>query len=221
MAWSRGRSAAAVAVGALSALGNAQAFFGGDESSCSATQAFVDLGCFVDLLSLGLTPFSPVSYDPSLQATLSFPGFDPGSNFNNTVTPQSCVEVCRGYGYRTAALESGECSCGYGLPLGFPNPPALPGNCNTPCPGDASQFCGGAGSIRILVDPTFADPALLNAAPPGEVAGYYQYLGCFHQDASFPTNDLVNTRSTQANVDLCLQRCATLRYPLARATPDG
>jgi len=221
MAWSRGRSAAALAVGALSALGNAQGFFGGDQSSCTPTEDFVDMGCYTGDLSIALTPFSPVTYDPSLQATLSFPGFDPGSNFNNTVTPQRCVQVCRGYGYRTAALESGECSCGFGIPLGFPTPPLISGTCDTPCPGDASQFCGGVGSTRILVDPTFANPALLDAAQPGTVAGYYQYLGCFHQDSSFPTNDLVNTHSTQANVDLCLQRCATLRYPLARATPDG
>lgn len=214
MVWSRGRSAAALAVGALSALSKAQGLFGGDQSlSCSPALDFVDIGCFQGDQT-GYTRFNPTSYDPTNPSSYSFPGFDPGSIINNTVTPQRCANLCRGYGFRTASLYAGTCACGYGIPDTFP--PVTPGTCNTPCPGDGSQMCGGAEDTTLLVDPSFAD---LSNASPADIATHYQYLGCFHQEAGFPTDTVVT--STEVDVDGCMANCALLRYPLARAVPNG
>ncbi|KAH8908184.1 hypothetical protein BR93DRAFT_604335 [Coniochaeta sp. PMI_546] len=215
MAWSRGRSAAALAVGVLSALGNAQALYGGDQSSCGPTEDFVNIGCFLGDQTF-LTPFDPTNYNPA-DPSNSYPGFDSGTNFNATVTPQICVTTCRGYGFRTAALLNGACSCGYGLPAVYP--PVVAGSCAVPCIGDSSQTCGGATDTQLYIDPSFADPNQLSGAAPADVAAYYEYLGCFHQDASFPTGDPANTVSTQATVEGCLANCALLRYPLANAVP--
>lgn len=214
MTWSRGRAAAALAVGVLSALGNAQAYFGGDQSAvCDASQDFVDVGCYLGDMTT-ITPFTPVNYDPS-NPFGSYPGFDTGTNFNATVTPQTCVQTCRGYGYRTASLLAGTCRCGTTAPT--PIPATLGGTCTFPCGGDASQFCGGATDTQIYVDPSFADPAALSGAPPADVASHYAYLGCFHQTNNFVTEDEVNTITNQPTIDNCLAQCALLQYTLVEA----
>lgn len=217
MGWFRGRSAAALAAGALSALGNAQAFYGGDQSaSCSASQNFYYLGCYPSDLASSLTPFSPEAYIP-LALGNSYPGFSPDSTVNNTVTPQACVTVCRGYGYRTAALYAGSCSCGYDVPAELQ--PTTSGTCDIPCGGDSSQTCGGSASTQIYVDPSFADPVVLAGATPADIAAHYQYLGCFFKANDFPTDDDAVTITTQDSMALCLAQCAETGYPLARAEP--
>ena len=211
------RSSAALAVGVLSALVNAQAFYGGDQSVCTAAEAFVDLGCYLTNLQTTLTPFTPNNYDPA-NPEGSYPGFDSGTNYNATVTPQVCVTTCRGYGYRTATLFDGTCGCGYDVP-GLLN--VLGGNCDTPCPGDASQSCGGAAATEVYVDPSFADNDQLAAQTPADIAAFYQYLGCFNDVNAFPTEATAVSLTNQPSIVNCLNACASLRYPLARATALG
>ncbi|KAB5517283.1 hypothetical protein GE09DRAFT_567957 [Coniochaeta sp. 2T2.1] len=219
MARSHGRSAAALAVGVLSALGNAQGYYGGDQSTCDSSDAFVDIGCFSGNNQPLYTPFIVENYDPAA-LTNSFPGYvGLDNNFNSTVTPLACTTVCRGYGYRTASLRNNVCACGYGVP--DPYPPTLSGDCSVPCAGDASQLCGGAVDTRIFLDPSFADPNALATAGAPALAEYYQYLGCFNQESSFPTNDAGNTIIVVDSIEVCLERCAAIRYPLARATKTG
>lgn len=211
------RTAAALAVGVFSALGNAQAFFGGDQSVCGAGNEFVDLGCYAGNYQTVLTPFLPASYDPA-NPSVSYPGFDAGTNYNATVTPQTCTTACRGFGYRTATLFNGQCACGYDVPQ---FPVAIAGTCDFACDGDASQNCGGAASTEVFVDPSFADYDTLQTTLPGDLEPYYQYLGCFAAADNFPTEDPGNTQTTQDTATLCLAHCAGLGYPLARATPLG
>jgi hypothetical protein len=221
MAWSRGHSLVIWALGSLAAFSNAQAFFGGDQDAvCPAEYSFVDLGCFsgnLNTLVPGYTfaAFTPSTYVPGNPAT-TFPGFDPGSNYNNTVTPQNCVTACRGFGYRTAALFNGGCSCGYEVPSNVPTT-LTPGTCDFECSGDSTQTCGGGSSTQVYTDPSFADPAALAAAGTA-LGSYSQYLGCFYVSNSFPTEDGTRSSTVQPDIATCLQTCAGLGYPLAMAS---
>lgn len=211
MAWSRRHYLAIWALGVGTTFVNAQAFYGGDQSiTCSAEDNFVDFGCFLGDLRPTLAPFSPQAYSPT-DPSRSYPGFDPGSIFNNTVTPQNCATACRGFGYRTAILYNGGCGCGYGTPV-----VSLPlGTCDFQCPGDSSQTCGGGSSSRVYIDPSFADPGVLTALSAPELADDYEYLGCFYQSNSFPAAEDAAV-TVQPSMELCLEQCALLGYPLAR-----
>lgn len=66
------------------------------------------------------------------------------------MTPLNCARVCRGYGYKFAALRDNTCTCGIQLPTGYePSGSAL---CNRLCNGDNTQTCGGLLDAQILVD---------------------------------------------------------------------
>ena len=89
--------------------------------------------------------------------------------FSN-MTVESCLTSCKSQGFSrnasiptflvvfianpriVAALEySGECYCDLSLANGAV--PTSPVNCNTPCNGNPSQICGGAGYISFYVSP--------------------------------------------------------------------
>jgi hypothetical protein len=121
-----------------------QAYYGSVEAELAACSGdnFVDLGCFADFgpAAGDYFTFQPQGgiHDPP---SATFPGFDPGSPVNNTLTPLDCARACRGFGYKFAAVVNvGECRCGIQLPDGLT---AGTGHCDMPCPGDANQFCGG------------------------------------------------------------------------------
>ncbi len=84
------RLQALVAVALLS-IANAQGFFGSltAELGACGSDNFVSLGCFPNfLLNAGVFfSFTPQGFNPS-EPSLSFPGWDPGSPYNNTVTPR-------------------------------------------------------------------------------------------------------------------------------------
>lgn len=216
MGWSSGRSLAIFGLAALCGLANAQAAYGGIQSDvCPALDNFAYLGCFAGDLTTTIK-FAPQNYVPGSPLSSDYPGFDPGSNINNTVTPTTCAAACRGFGFRVTALFNGGCRCGNQIP-------ALTGGagtCTFACHGDSSQICGGLASTAIFTDPTFADPAVLSTKTAAQIAANYKYMGCFYQSDIFPTND-ANAHSTVATPQFCLAKCAALGYPLAKAAFAG
>ncbi|RKU41180.1 hypothetical protein DL546_000067 [Coniochaeta pulveracea] len=205
------------AVASLAGVVHGQAFYGTDQSTaCAAFPDFANLGCYLgDIRAASGYEFSPMNYNPSNPSN-TYPGFWPGNDFNNTVTPSACARACRGFGFRVAALYDGDCSCGYNDPTGL----TLLATCAAPCSGDASQTCGGGGATQVFVDPSFADPDAVAGTPQTQLAAYYQRLGCFHiiGGQEFPTQNRVNSAFTSSTVQVCLESCALLRYPLAYAS---
>ncbi len=68
------------------------------------------------------------------------------------MTVDACVAFCDGRGFRYAGLENAvECYCGNAVPADrLPSSPGLLGNCDLfPCPGNATQFCGGYAEIGV------------------------------------------------------------------------
>lgn len=216
----RFRQALVAATGLLSAA-NAQGFFGTVQAQLDTcgSDNFISLGCFGNfILNAGaLFSFTPTDFNPQ-NPSFSFPGFDPGSRFNNTITPLSCARVCRGYGYKFAAVRNNVCSCGLQLPTGYAAAPNTV--CNLPCNGDQAQTCGGTVDAQIYVDPTFAGNALVPAtnSNPG-LANFYRHLGCYNSPTGFPTQD-VRAPALVLDIDVCFALCAGMGYPLVTAKPE-
>ena len=226
-----------VAVAGLLGAANAQAYFGPPVGqvgfpTCSAFSLRY-LGCFATTVGdLNFyAPFQPAAYvSPPSANPNSFPGYDPGSLFDNTVTPADCGEACRGYGFKYSILFNGQCRCSTQLPAAGPGN-AAPGACNVACGGDATQTCGGTGAADLYIDPSFADqipslPAVAPALPPGlnaPLAVSYSYLGCYRTDG-FASGDAAGRLATNVpfaglfpTVGDCYARCAGLGYPLVYA----
>lgn len=179
-----------------------------NHSTCPGYE-FRYLGCFTGDLSYAFRPALYTFADPSY----NFPGWDPGSNINNTVLPLYCGNVCRGFGFKYAALSGGlVCSCGFAEPSsGLSVDPTT--NCNTPCAADITQNCGGTGFTDVYVDPSFASPAEI-ASAGANLATYYKYLGCYYKP-NYPTGESAISFTNQASQSACLTQCASHGYPMA------
>lgn len=213
---------ALAAAASLLSVADAQAFLGSVSAEIAACgfDNFIYLGCFSNLeISAGeFFNFNPQGYnlgDPSR----SFPDWDPGSLFNSTVTPLNCARVCRGYGYKFAALRDNSCTCAIQMPTGYEA--SASATCNVPCGGDASQTCGGGADAQIYVDPTFAanEAVPITDSNPA-LADYYQYLGCYNAPNGFPTQD-ARASALVADIDVCFSVCAGLGYPLVHGSPEA
>jgi hypothetical protein len=216
------RIGAALAVARLAGFAHAQGYFGGDEGVCGPENDFRELGCYEgDLTGPGTNyPFAPGAWDPvNGDPSLAFPGWDPGSKYDNTVAPYGCQKACRGHGFKYAAFTNSVCHCGMLPPPDGTNTGTL---CNRYCPADDQQECGGADTM-IYVDASFADPAAVTA-DIATTASYYKYIGCFVFGRFNTQNNDIASGTCTPTVEECHQYCATNGYPLAAAIyndPDG
>ena len=203
----------------LVSLVSGQAFFGDSTGGTRDTgtitknvtcpsQIYRYLGCFTGDLSYAFRPQFYTKADP----TLNYPGWDPGSIINNTVVPLYCSNVCRGFGYRYAALFNGlTCSCGFSEPSSGLSTSTL--NCNSECGGDITRTCGGSGATDVYADPSFAGPSSLTG-DGATLATRYTYLGCFYKP-NYPTMDSAVMVTNQASQAACLSHCSSNGYPMA------
>lgn len=216
-----------LAVSSFLGIVEAQAYYGtlSRELASCGSDNFVYLGCFPNFETQAgnqYFPFDPTGYNPP-GPSRSFPGWDPNSNYNNTVTPLDCSRACRGFGYKFASLRDNSCKCGIQLPLGY-----LPGSdaaCNVPCKGDQRQTCGGGSDAQLYLDPTFAANSQVPIPVPvtngnPTIANYYQYLGCFFTPEGFPTQDS-RANTLRPTIQDCLNYCAGLGYAYAYGYAEG
>ncbi|KAK3365199.1 WSC domain-containing protein [Lasiosphaeria ovina] len=223
MGWPNRTGRALVALAGLLGAVNAQGYFGtvqNEIASCGSDN-FIYLGCYADFLNQAGTNFfrfNPQAYN-SGDPSRSFPDWDPGSNYNNTMSPVGCARVCRGFGFKYAAVRDNNCNCGLQLPAALV--PGLDTFCNVPCAGNSLLTCGGGNYAQVYVDPTFASPlytpiTTLNAT----LSNYYKYLGCYSISNGFPTQD-TRAQQTFTSIDDCFSTCAALGYPLVFGSPQG
>lgn len=202
----------------------AQGSAGGDQSSCSAAQAWVYKGCYNDT-SNGRT----AGFSWQLRTSTSDPKYYPGFISSSNMTIEICLQACRGHGFGWAAAWAGsECYCGSEFPMAKnngstiygPSPPpgAAPGTptsnaaCNTPCSGNSSETCGSGSTAQLYFDPSFS-----NNTPTTSDPNQYKYLGCFSYVAPGPMYMTIQTTSTVA----CATYCGLLGYSFsARGGPD-
>ncbi|KAI1640310.1 hypothetical protein F4809DRAFT_591116 [Biscogniauxia mediterranea] len=134
---------------------------------------------------------------------------------NQELTLQSCAQLCASNGYTISGTEYyTQCFCGNAIYNGGVASEDT-SSCNTPCSGDSTQMCGGAGYLTIYSDgppQTFQPPAPQTSG----LNGTWTYQGCFEDNLNdqrtlpwalhFPGT---NTPSQ------CLGQCAEFGYAAA------
>jgi len=199
---------------AFAAAAAAQGSLGGSQTSCSAAQAFASLGCYADSDNGAHAAFTWL-LNSNANSVFYYPPYA------GSLTPQICQTACRGHGFRYAGTYGGgSCYCSTDLPNpaaadyaqagpGFilgknPGATTAASNCQTPCTGDTSQYCGGSNAMQIYEDPSFTtDP---NAAQDVN----YVYSGCFSYTAPGPLYVTIPTDNTGD----CASYCGALGYPI-------
>ncbi|GAB1311726.1 hypothetical protein MFIFM68171_01936 [Madurella fahalii] len=212
-----------LAAASLLSCADAQAFFGSVQAELEAcgSDNFVYLGCFDEFEANAgeFFNFRPQAFITSLSDPSStFPGWDPGSLFNNTVTPLSCARACRGFGYKFTSLRDNVCECGTQMPLGYTADVAAV--CDAACFGDSAQTCGGSTDAQVYLDPTFADNAEITPDSDPVVAEFYRYVGCYYAPTGFPTADS-RALALVTSIDDCFAACAGMGYPLVYGVPES
>ncbi|KAJ3069113.1 hypothetical protein HDU98_007813 [Podochytrium sp. JEL0797] len=114
----------------------------------------------------------------------------------SSVTAQVCVAQCQAQGFAVAGMEyASQCFCGMSLPA------YLSSACTMACQGDATQICGGPGSLTVY---TSTLPAPLNPVIPG-----WTYTGCFTDSSSSRVlaNEIWSIPASTMTVEACLSAC--------------
>lgn len=66
------------------------------------------------------------------------------------MTNEQCIKFCGDKGFSIAGTEySKECYCGNSIPTSAQPVAGVVGNCNMPCSGDATEFCGGPSLLGL------------------------------------------------------------------------
>lgn len=76
--------------------------------------------------------------------------FTGASTSSSGMTNEQCVQFCGSKGFSVAGSEySNQCYCANSIPASAQPVPGVVGNCNMPCAGNASEFCGGSALMSI------------------------------------------------------------------------
>lgn len=206
----------------FAAIVTAQGSAGGSQASCSA-HPWTPLGCYDDNNNGRHAGFTW-----QLQNSTTDPKYYPGF-VSDQMTVDICTRACRGHGLQYASIYAGtHCYCGVNFPLptettntasGPGTPPGSSAGtptdasaCNTPCQGNSSQTCGGAGTSSIYQDPSFSA-----ITPSTQSASNYAYVGCYSYVSPGPSYKTFRTTSTSA----CQTYCGLIGYPFsARSGTD-
>ncbi|KAI9364892.1 hypothetical protein DFJ73DRAFT_808582 [Zopfochytrium polystomum] len=150
-------------------------------------------GCFLEL---------PTSTEPNGGRALPVSGGNVGGNLE-------CTKVCADLGFPFAGTEFGrECYCGANLSGIAPAKAATA--CNSPCAQNASEPCGGAGTVTVYQSNPPGPPPFTPTPPAIPCA---QYFGCYQ--------DTVNPRTLPFQVDSnatdwgCVASCKAKGYQFA------
>ncbi|KAH8201579.1 hypothetical protein TruAng_004271 [Truncatella angustata] len=134
---------------------------------------------------------------------------------SQTLTPQSCAQLCYSKGYNVSGTEYySQCFCSNAIYNG-----GIKGTdqtkCNTPCAGDSSVMCGGAGYLSIIsngIPPTYQPPA----PQTGGLNGTWTYQGCYSDNLNnkrtLPWQLYFPGTLTASN---CLYQCGQFGYMAA------
>ncbi|THG96101.1 hypothetical protein EW026_g5677 [Hermanssonia centrifuga] len=159
-------------------------------------------------------------YNDSGPRTLTFGATTDGPN-----TIESCTDACFNAGYPLAGAEfADQCFCG----LGFSNDggPANLTDCNMPCSGNSSEFCGGPNRLNVY---NFTGTLPHGPAPVGGGGGGgtpvfpvvsglpkpWKYAGCY-VDGAFGrviSDELPDNQNL--TIGSCIQSCDSQNFTLA------
>ncbi|EXJ83114.1 hypothetical protein A1O1_06733 [Capronia coronata CBS 617.96] len=116
------------------------------QSGCGATTAITPSNAtfFTDLTSKGWA-YAGCGTDNYYNRILTG-----ATQANDQMTNENCIAFCESTGFSVAGTEySTECYCGNSIPSSGAPVPGVVGNCEMPCKGKSSEFCGGSGVISL------------------------------------------------------------------------
>ncbi|EGO51916.1 hypothetical protein NEUTE1DRAFT_89724 [Neurospora tetrasperma FGSC 2508] len=223
MGWQSSPGRLVVAAAGLLGFVNGQAYFGTYQDTVTkcGSDNFIYLGCYGNFLANAgdFFRFGPEGYNAA-DLSLSFPGWDPGSDWDSTQTPLDCARTCRAYGYKYSAMRDNNCNCGLQLPAAAA-PNSDTSACNAQCSGDSTQTCGGGLNAQVYLDPSFAAPDQVPITPRNaDLGSTYKHLGCY-SSRGFATQDDVRARPLVDDIETCFETCAGLGYPLVFGAREG
>ncbi|KAJ7741005.1 WSC domain-containing protein, partial [Mycena metata] len=120
------------------------------------------------------------------------------------MTVESCFAFCTGGGYNLAGVEFGSQCCSF-LASGTLSAES---NCNTPCSGNSSEFCGAGNFINI-----YSNGAPLPVIP--KTVGTWQYEGCFADSTSSRVLPHQQTIAGGVTVESCTSACKANGFAVA------
>ncbi|KAF4551144.1 Hypothetical protein D9617_14g076000 [Elsinoe fawcettii] len=142
--------------------------------------------------------------------------FDDDRWWDDAVTIDGCMNYCGAKGYKYVGLEyANQCFCSNTLAADrAPNPGVL-GNCFTPCAGNSTQYCGGAGRLSVykLSDAwkAIGDVTTKISCPVSNGTEYVSTNGTFTIECSFDRGGGdIGMKFTQqsGNITQCIDLCA-------------
>lgn len=131
---------------------------------------------------------------------------------NNNMTRQSCAKLCNDAGYTISGTEYFmQCFCSNAIYNGG-KPSADESGCQTPCSGNSTQMCGGAGYLNIWSNgepKTFQPPA----TQTGGLNGTWAYQGCWtsttNGNRNLPWQIIMPDNNSP---EACLSQCSAFGY---------
>lgn len=146
----------------------------GDRTRFDGTNVTVSIGPYVNPGVNGFTSqgcYTEATKGRALATSKQVPG---------NATVGNCLTACDNYKY--AGVEyGGECYCGNILGIGANS--TLDTDCNMPCKGNSSEYCGAAGNMNLYIaNEALSDPNAIfdyTGPSPKQLVGAYYFLGCF------------------------------------------
>ncbi|KAJ3556376.1 hypothetical protein NM688_g2060 [Phlebia brevispora] len=157
--------------------------------------------------------------DSTAARTLTF-----GANTDGAVDIESCTDACFNAGYPIAGAEfADQCFCG----LDFSNggAPAALTDCNMPCAGNGSEFCGGPNRLNVYnFTGTLPHGPVTNPPPPGQspvfpvtsgLPSTWAYAGCWVDSAFGRIFDTELPDNQNVTVEGCIASCSDQNFTIA------
>lgn len=147
----------------------------------------------------------------------------PGVFAYDSMTPDTCAANCRGYSY--FGVEYGrECYCGNILAAGSVLATNGDSECNVPCMGNTTEFCGAGGRLSLyrLNGTVVSTPSSTTTAPgtsstptgPANKAtvGSYNYYGCQTESTTGRALSAATFAYNTMTIESCMANCAGYIY---------
>ncbi|KAK7924877.1 WSC domain-containing protein [Apiospora marii] len=130
------------------------------------------------------------------------------------MTVEECLAYCDSNGYRYAGAEYYyQCFCGDTIATG--SKMVADSSCNTPCDGNKTETCGGAGFLSLYTNPKNNGPQP-NTGVPG-----WNSIGCYSEGTNGRTLTYQANTGNANSALTCTAACAAAGYTLAGTEYSG
>ncbi|KAI7324666.1 WSC-domain-containing protein [Hortaea werneckii] len=135
--------------------------------------------------------------------TIDYMAYQSDSN-----TIEKCTQTCADKGYSIAGIEFGsQCFCGNAL--GYAATQVIDSSCQTPCPGNSSEICGGGNRLSLFSN---GQPVVNGQPGTPETIGAFTYLNCYTEGSSGRALGAKGSSGSFVDLDYCASYCSGYKY---------